>query len=104
MRNTQRIPFNTSFGSRGGLPRPSCLFFEDETKCLNRAHCSFVSSIHIVCYIFSQMSRFIFEMASNEKVLRHRELLKQVEEKYYSDLPEVDEVYNSGFDLTYSVR
>lgn len=36
---------------------------------------------------FNETFKPILEILSNEKVLRHRELLKQVEEKYYSDLP-----------------
>ncbi len=37
--------------------------------------------------IFNETFKPILEILSNEKVLRHRELLKQVEEKYYPDLP-----------------
>jgi restriction system protein len=36
---------------------------------------------------FNETFKPILEILSNEKVLRHRELLKQVEEKYYPDLP-----------------
>jgi len=36
---------------------------------------------------FNETFKPILEILSNEKVLRHRELLKQVEEKYYSDIP-----------------
>ncbi|MGM0653982.1 MAG: restriction endonuclease [Thermodesulfobacteriota bacterium] len=37
---------------------------------------------------FNETFRPILDILSDEKILRHRELLKQVEEKYYSDLPE----------------
>lgn len=36
---------------------------------------------------FNETFKPILEILSNGKVLRHRELLKQVEEKYYPDLP-----------------
>ncbi len=36
---------------------------------------------------FNETFKPILEILSNEKILRHRELLKQVEEKYYPDLP-----------------
>lgn len=36
---------------------------------------------------FNETFKPILEILSDEKVLRHRELLKQVEEKYYPDLP-----------------
>jgi hypothetical protein len=37
----------------------------DGIKYFRRAHCSFVRSIPSICNIFKQMSRIIFEIASN---------------------------------------
>ena len=47
-----RMPLRTPLGLRRGRPRPSCFLLGDGIKCLSRVHCSFVSSIPVICDIF----------------------------------------------------
>ncbi len=59
VRMIHRIPLSISRGSRGGLPRGSLGGVNSMITGSNRFHCSFVSSILIVCHNQIGMSRFI---------------------------------------------
>ena len=67
VRKIHRMPLRTSRGSLAGLPLGSLDGVDDTMMGSIRFHCSLVSSILILLHICNLVSRFYFEMASNNR-------------------------------------